>query len=1083
MRLGGSLSLVQHEGSHIPPYAILSHTWGSTGDEVTYRDMLNKTGQEKVGYHKLTFCAEQVGKDGLEHFWIDTCCIDKSSSAELSEAITSMFRWYKNSTQCYVYLSDVSVNKRKANCEEFDASWIQAFRNSRWFTRGWTLQELLAPQIVRFFSREPKQIGDKVSLEQHIHEVTRVPILALQGTPLHQFPIAERLSWTTNRQTTREEDIAYSLLGVFGISMLPNYGEGKEVAFKRLHREITDLAPSGVVRLGEEQKRMLMESLHFNQIDARHMTIKNAHPRTCKWLLSKSEYIDWLDTAKQLDHHGFLWIKGKPGTGKSTLMKYAVGNARSKIQDKEQVVIAFFFNARGEALEKSTTGTYRSLLLQLLERLPALQSAFDSLGVSTLGINAEYEWSINSLEALFGFVIQNLGRWSVLCFIDALDECEERQIRDMIAFFERVGDLATSSGIHFHVCFSSRHYPEITIKRGLSLVLEGQEGHTQDITDYLDSKLKVGKVSQKMKVDILRKASGVFMWVVLVVDILNREFDRGRTHTIRRRLQDIPDDLHALFHDILTRDSRSEGELILCIQWVLFARQPLNPVQLYHAVLSGVEPDAISPWDPEVDNDDAIRRFILDVSKGLTEITKSKSQRVQFIHESVRDFLLKEDDGLGKIWPHLQANFAGQSHERLKQCCMAYSNLDALDSFRLPKIIPDGLLLNTESQISWSLRVSAAGAFPLLKYATQNVLYHADLAEGAGIAQTDFIETFPLTRWIELDNLFEKYKVRRHTGAMSMLYLLAERNLPNLIRSSPSARACFVIEEQRYGTPFFAAIATESKNAIAAFIETGWQDKHTKMPSSDVRYYQNEHGRALLGRDSSYPRTGYLIPYLIGLRNEHVLSFALAVSEIDLNATTNGLTPLAMAIESGRREIVEVLLRTGQVDVNLGYGAGSTPLCLAASRGHAQITDLLLRTDKIDVNIVNIIGSTALHMGAENGHAEVVNLLLRTKKVEVDLENDAGNTPLSLGVLNGHAEVVRLLLHTGKVDVNVKTLYESTLLIEATRRGYKDIVEMLLGTGLVDMNAENDNGETVLMVAARYGEKEIIELLEAGLRL
>ncbi|KAF2180966.1 hypothetical protein K469DRAFT_692498 [Zopfia rhizophila CBS 207.26] len=203
------------------------------------------------------------------------------------------------------------------------------------------------------------------------------------------------------------------------------------------------------------------------------MTIKNAHAKTCKWLLNNSEYLDWLDGNKLGEHHGFLWINGNPGTGKSTLMKFASANARETMKDK--VVISFFFNARGEGLEKSTIGTYRSLLLQLLERIPALQYVFNSLGLSTLSISTNHQWSLESLKMLLEQAIQSLGESSVVCFIDALDECEERQIRDMISFFKHVSELAVSAGIKFQVCFSSRHYPHITIQKGLDLVLERQE--------------------------------------------------------------------------------------------------------------------------------------------------------------------------------------------------------------------------------------------------------------------------------------------------------------------------------------------------------------------------------------------------------------------------------------------------------------------------------------------------------------------------------------------------------------------------------------------------------------------------------
>jgi hypothetical protein len=215
-------------GDNTPRYAILSHTWGPDGDEVTYSDLTNRTGKSKAGYNKIVFCAEQASKDDLQYFWIDTCCIDKSSSAELTEAINSMFQWYREAAKCYVYLSDVSIRDQ----------WQSAFRQSRWFTRGWTLQELIAPASVEFFSSEGQLLGDKNSLSRQVHEITGIPIPALQGNPLSEFTITERMSWAEKRETTRKEDNAYSLLGIFDVHVPLIYGEGKEKALIRLQEEI-----------------------------------------------------------------------------------------------------------------------------------------------------------------------------------------------------------------------------------------------------------------------------------------------------------------------------------------------------------------------------------------------------------------------------------------------------------------------------------------------------------------------------------------------------------------------------------------------------------------------------------------------------------------------------------------------------------------------------------------------------------------------------------------------------------------------------------------------------------------------------
>lgn len=235
---GGEFSLVEYVSNHIPPYAILSHTWGADHEEVTFKDLTEGTGKNKAGYRKLTFCGKQAANDGLQFFWVDTCCINKSSSAELSEAINSMFRWYHNAAKCYVYLSDVSISGTDGNDPSSQRIWKPAIQYSRWFTRGWTLQELVAPTSVKFFSAEGKQLGDKISLVQEIHNITGISIQALQGSPLSQFSIEERMSWAEGREAKREEDAAYSLLGIFDIHLPLIYGEGREKAFIRLHREI-----------------------------------------------------------------------------------------------------------------------------------------------------------------------------------------------------------------------------------------------------------------------------------------------------------------------------------------------------------------------------------------------------------------------------------------------------------------------------------------------------------------------------------------------------------------------------------------------------------------------------------------------------------------------------------------------------------------------------------------------------------------------------------------------------------------------------------------------------------------------------
>ncbi|KAK1585010.1 uncharacterized protein LY79DRAFT_704988 [Colletotrichum navitas] len=230
---------------------------------------------------------------------------------------------------------------------------------------------------------------------------------------------------------------------------------------------------------------------------------------------------------------------------------------------KKGTLITFFFNARGEQLQKSTTGMYRSLLFQLIEALPQLRTALDFHALMKRNTRLR-EWTIELLKELLEEVFRNLKDESVTCFIDALDECDEDQIRDMVSFFESVSENTTAMDIGFQVCFSSRHYPHITISKAASLILEGQEGHKDDIVKYVLSELRIGtsKIAQQVRHELQEKASGVFMWVVLVVGILNKEYDGGRLHRLRQRLRELPGDLNTLFRDILIRDRHYLPEIV-----------------------------------------------------------------------------------------------------------------------------------------------------------------------------------------------------------------------------------------------------------------------------------------------------------------------------------------------------------------------------------------------------------------------------------------------------------------------------------------------------------------------------------------
>jgi hypothetical protein len=220
-------------------YAILSHTWGE--EEVSFQEMRNAdnvrlSSTSGKGMKKIKACCAQAAYDGFDYVWMDTCCIDKTNSTELSETINSMFNWYRSAIECYAYLSDVLIKPND------DPNLVSpGFLHSKWFTRGWTLQELIVPLSVVFFDSNWKKIGTKETLRRDISVITDIPTTVLLNCSEDKISVAQIMCWASKRQTTRVEDRAYSLMGLFNVNMPMIYGEG-EKAFARLQNEIIKIS-------------------------------------------------------------------------------------------------------------------------------------------------------------------------------------------------------------------------------------------------------------------------------------------------------------------------------------------------------------------------------------------------------------------------------------------------------------------------------------------------------------------------------------------------------------------------------------------------------------------------------------------------------------------------------------------------------------------------------------------------------------------------------------------------------------------------------------------------------------------------
>ncbi|KAK1245970.1 hypothetical protein MKX07_005039 [Trichoderma sp. CBMAI-0711] len=697
-----------------------------------------------------------------------------------------------------------------------------------------------------------------------------------------------------------------------------------------------------------EERCQLLKSLRFDQIDARQMTIKKAHVKTCQWLLQRPEYLDWLDPAKFQEHHGFLWIKGKPGTGKSTLMKFALRNAQRKRGGK--IIIHFFFNARGEDLEKSTVGMYRSLLSQLLERIPSLLDTLEVPG-SIARSGEDHHWNTEILTDLLEQAIQNLEGFNVLCFIDALDECEEDHVRDMIRFFETVGESITA---------------------------------------------------------------GTF--------------------------------------------------------------RPLEPQELYFALLS----NEMYQWNTEEITLADMGRFILDSSKGLAETTNSKAPTVQFIHESVKDYLLKEDD-LKQIWSDLGANYVGESHNKLKRCCLDYITLgkraydDAMD-----------LTLKASSSEAKAQRKAANGSFPFLQYAVKNIWHHANEAQAGNVDQADFLRTFQLSDWVRVDNFFAKHDTRRHRETVSIVYILAENDAAHLTKLYP-ARSFVAEESDQYGPPIFAAFATDSREAVRAMLDA-YVEREPSFRGVAQYFHRNEAKQSGIGIGREFKFRSSLALEHISRRGATLAAvFYLTLKHRGLGLNTHSIEALLYAVKGGQTSMVEYFFENG-VHPEPGSEFIQELLTFAIAERREQVAAFLLNNGAT-FDPLTKEGRSFFRVAAEGGMQSILEILLRRaernmdcevqvllgKGAMVDTEDQQGRTPLSYASQRGGEKTVKRLLKS-HAPVDARDHDGRTPLSYASKYGHAGVVGLLLDK-CADINAKDDKGNTPLIYATSYRRLETIKLL------
>jgi hypothetical protein len=622
----GEFSFREFRDDEIPPYAILSHTWLAIqeGAEPTYEDLKNGSGEGNLGYKKIQFCGEQARRDGLQYFWVDTCCINKANYAELQYAINSMFRWYRNATRCYVYMSDVTSPPLGTNAEFNPQSWDSEFWKSRWFTRGWTLQELLAPRSVEFFCREGGRLGDKNSLKHQIQAITGIPALALQGAPLFQFSAEERLSWMDRRQTTLEVDRVYSLLGILDVKIPLFKDTEAATAFRRL-REVIDkreicLQDLRLTDPCDDKKRIE---------DTKGGLLEDSY----RWIFGNSEFKQW--RSDQLSP--LLWIKSDPGKGK-TMLLCGIINELSK-STVDTALLSYFFCQASDSRINSATAVLRGLIYMLVGQQPSLvshiQKKYNNAGKTLFeDTNA---WT--ALSEIFASILQDSSLDGIYLIVDALDECVTGlpELLDLVVYTSSVSSRAKW-------IVSSRNWSSIersldTAAHRVRLSLElNQKSVAAAIATYIQFKVDwlaernrySSETRESVQSYLSLNANGTFLWVALVC----KELSKIPGWKAKKKVTAFPPELDPFYRRMMDQirgvEDAEDGEL--CTQILAVVSAVYRPITLDELSSFIDIPDGIAG------EYEALSEIIGLCGSFLT----LREYTISFVHQSAKDFLIKK---------------------------------------------------------------------------------------------------------------------------------------------------------------------------------------------------------------------------------------------------------------------------------------------------------------------------------------------------------------------------------------------------------------------------------------------------------
>ncbi|KAH8745409.1 hypothetical protein BGZ57DRAFT_862505 [Hyaloscypha finlandica] len=783
-----------------------------------------------------------------------------------------------------------------------------------------------------------------------------------------------------------------------------------------------------------------LRSLAFPEVFNRREEVDKAYSHTCGWILEHKSYKTWRDG------HGLLWLKGKPGSGKSTLMAFIYDKLQRDLSSKQSLNLEFFFHGRGTILQKTPIGMFRSLLYQIYDKVatarPPVLAAFrerKKIGEPGLG----WEWQRNTLKDLFSHAFTHAAKSRpITLFVDALDEAGAETASELAEYFHELNKLVVKSR-NAKICISCRHYP--VASNNISLEIHVEDENHNDIAKYVEEKLDTERPDfsaeeyQALKKTVVGRASGSFMWARLSISMIIRSIRDGESlAVINDELCKVPSDLGDVYEYILKTIilAQNRKRTLLLMQWVCFAERPLSVTELRYAIASDntyihKERQFCKDARDFVATDKQMQKQLTSWSGGLVEARRhGDTTTVQFIHQTVNDFLRSEGlkylaSAAIDLQPRppgdLSADIViGQSHDRLCKSCVNYLRLDeVLQEASLITPITATTSLKDRSEKTRLL----PSRLPFILYAAESWYLHAEKAEGFGILQKDLVQQLNLPpqrvfqSWISISRALIREKANPKCPEMgsTILHIASGSNLRSIIQ---------------------------------VLLNDNWKvDTRDNIGNTALHY------AARWGHTD-------LVKMLLDARAE-------------LDAENNfGSTALERAAVNGHEDTLRLLLHRG-ADVNSSTGKSGSALQAAAGEEKYIVVQLLLDSGA-NINAQGGHFGNALQAAASSGSVQMVELLL-SKGADINTQGGNFGNALQAAVWRGSVQIVELLLSKG-ADINTQGGHFGTALQAAVSSGSVQMVELLLSKG-ANINTQGGNFGNALQAAAWRGSVQMVELL------